>query len=249
MNVRVYVTPKQGHPRPSRRGRRTLAAQPRVHRGERRPDRQDHRPHDRRPDGLTAERRPRAGRRHVPQAARQPDHRGLHLRDQRGLRHELRAPCASASSSSPGATATPTPITPSPPSPAPTCATSGTRTPTSRASRPSSCPAASATATTCAAAPSRASARSCSRSSTSPSDGGLVMGICNGFQTLVEAGLLPGRPHPQHRAQVRLPLRQPARRDHGHALHQRLRDGRRCCASSSSTTRATTRSTRRRSRA
>ena len=31
-------------------------------------------------------------------------------------------------------------------------------------------------------------------------EGGLVLGICNGFQILVEAGLLPGRAAPQSRA-------------------------------------------------
>ena len=57
--------------------------------------------------------------------------------------------------------------------------------------------------------------------------------------------LLPGAPHPQHRPQVRLPLRQPARRERRHAVHQRRPSPATCCASSSSTTRATTRSTRR----
>ncbi len=50
--------------------------------------------------------------------------------------------------------------------------------------------------------------------------GGLVMGICNGFQTLVEAGLLPGGLIRNTGPQVRLPLRQPARRDDGHAVHR-----------------------------
>ena len=67
------------------------------------------------------------------------------------------------------------------------------------------CPAASPTATTCAAARSRASARSWRRSPSSPRDGGLVIGICNGFQILIEAGLLPGALHAQHRPAVRLP--------------------------------------------
>ena len=79
-------------------------------------------------------------------------------------------------------------------------------------------------------------------------DGGLVMGICNGFQILIEAGLLPGGLIRNTGPQVRLQVRQPARRDGGHAVHQRLRRRATCCASSSSTTRATTRSTRRPSR-
>ena len=61
-----------------------------------------------------------------------------------------------------------------------------------RASTASSCPAASRTATTCAAARWRASRRSWRRSARSPQAGGLVLGICNGFQILCEAGLLPG---------------------------------------------------------
>ena len=36
-------------------------------------------------------------------------------------------------------------------------------------------------------------------------DGGLVLGICNGFQVLCEAGLLPGALLPEHVAEVRLP--------------------------------------------
>ena len=35
--------------------------------------------------------------------------------------------------------------------------------------------------------------------------GGLVLGICNGFQVLCEAGLLPGRAAAQHVAALRLP--------------------------------------------
>ena len=38
-------------------------------------------------------------------------------------------------------------------------------------------------------------------------DGGLVLGICNGFQILTEAGLLPGRAPPERVALVRLPRR------------------------------------------
>ena len=55
-----------------------------------------------------------------------------------------------------------------------------------------SCPVGSPTATISARAPSPVSRRSWRRSSPSPADGGPVVGICNGFQVLTEAGLLPG---------------------------------------------------------
>ena len=61
-----------------------------------------------------------------------------------------------------------------------------------RRSRASSSRAASPTATTCAAARSPASRRRWTRSPTSPPRAGPVLGICNGFQILCEAGLLPG---------------------------------------------------------
>ena len=68
---------------------------------------------------------------------------------------------------------------PSPlPEPRPSCC--GTVTIPSAASTLSSCPAASPTAITCA--PVGEFAR----------EGGPVLGICNGFQVLTEAGLLPG---------------------------------------------------------
>ena len=53
-------------------------------------------------------------------------------------------------------------------------------------------PAASRSATTCAAARSRRARRSCARSSAFAEAGGHVLGVCNGFQVLIEAGLLPG---------------------------------------------------------
>ncbi len=56
----------------------------------------------------------------------------------------------------------------------------------------SSFPAASPTATISAAARSRRGRRSCARSARHAERGGLVLGICNGFQILCEAGLLPG---------------------------------------------------------
>ena len=60
------------------------------------------------------------------------------------------------------------------------------------ASTRSSSPAASRTATTCAPARSPGSRRSWTRSPSSPPPAGPVVGICNGFQVLTEAGLLPG---------------------------------------------------------
>ena len=82
------------------------------------------------------------------------------------------------------------------------------------APRPSSSPAGSRTATTSAAARSPASRRSWCRRRASPPSGGLVLGICNGFQILTEAGLLPGALPPERVALVRLPGR-PARRSSG----------------------------------
>ena len=55
-----------------------------------------------------------------------------------------------------------------------------------------SCRAASPTATTCGPAPSPGSRRSWRRWPSYAADGGPVVGICNGFQVLTEAGLLPG---------------------------------------------------------
>ena len=56
--------------------------------------------------------------------------------------------------------------------------------------------------------------------------GGPVLGICNGFQILCEAGLLPGVLRPNDVALVRLPRRPAGRRAHGHPLHRALRAGR-----------------------
>ena len=56
----------------------------------------------------------------------------------------------------------------------------------------SSCPAASPTATTCAAARSPGSRPIMREVAPSRTAGGPVLGICNGFQILCEAGLLPG---------------------------------------------------------
>ena len=59
-------------------------------------------------------------------------------------------------------------------------------------STPSCSRAVSPTATTCAPARWPASHPSWRRCGTSPRAGGPVVGICNGFQVLTEAGLLPG---------------------------------------------------------
>ena len=75
---------------------------------------------------------------------------------------------------------------------APTPCSSGTRTASSPTSAASSFPAGSRTATTSAAARSPASRRRWPPSAASPDEGGPVLGICNGFQILCEAGLLPG---------------------------------------------------------
>ena len=68
----------------------------------------------------------------------------------------------------------------------------GTATTRSATSTRSWCPAASPTATTCAPAPSPASRRSWRAVGDFAAAGGPVVGICNGFQVLTEAGLLPG---------------------------------------------------------
>ena len=54
------------------------------------------------------------------------------------------------------------------------------------------CPAASPTAIICAAARLRRARRSWTRCAPMRRKGGLVLGICNGFQILCESGLLPG---------------------------------------------------------
>ena len=60
------------------------------------------------------------------------------------------------------------------------------------ASTSSAFPAASPTAIICARARWRRARRSCARSSSAAGRGVPVIGICNGFQVLTEAGLLPG---------------------------------------------------------
>ena len=177
-------------------------------------------------DGLTAEAAQRAGRRHVPQAARQPDHRGLHVRDQRGLRHELRPralrrrrlPRDQLRRRHPPRLSRPSPASPREylwhkdtdlkgrPGHRHPRRLQLRRLPALRRHRPLQ--------------PDHAVGRRLRRRRR-PRDGHL--------QRLPDPhrGRPPARrPHPQHRPQVRLPLRQPARRDDGDAVHQRLRSGR-----------------------
>ena len=100
---------------------------------------------------------------------------------------------------------------------------------------PSCCRAGSPTATTSAAARSRGSRRSCGRSAAFAADGGLVLGICNGFQILTEAGLLPGALRPN--ASLSFVCRDVAlqRRANRHAVHLALRAPSSSCRSRSST--------------
>ena len=56
-------------------------------------------------------------------------------------------------------------------------------------------------------------------------NGGLVIGICNGFQILCEAGMLPGVLTPQLPSAIPVPMGQPSRRIQQLAFHQSLRSG------------------------
>ena len=58
--------------------------------------------------------------------------------------------------------------------------------------------------------------------------GGLVLGICNGFQILCESGLLPGRSDAQRRPQVRLQAGAGAGGKCRDSLHQCLYDREKC---------------------
>ena len=69
----------------------------------------------------------------------------------------------------------------------------------------SCCPAAFPMAIICAAAPSRRARRSWRRSPNRPAAACMVLGVCNGFQILVEAGLLPGALMRNASLQFRLP--------------------------------------------
>ncbi len=57
-------------------------------------------------------------------------------------------------------------------------------------------------------------------------EGGPVLGICNGFQVLCEAGLLPGALLPNDGAALRLPPGGRGGGERRHALHARVRRGR-----------------------
>ena len=103
-----------------------------------------------------------------------------------------------------------------------------------------SCPAASRTATTCAPAPSRASRRSCSAVQAFAERGGPVLGICNGFQILLEARPAARRDAAQPRPEVPLRARARPRRADRHAVHVRRARRARCCGFRSRTARATT---------
>ena len=52
--------------------------------------------------------------------------------------------------------------------------------------------------------------------------GGPVVGICNGFQVLTEAQLLPGRAAEERGAEVPVRDRGAARRDHVDGAHERV---------------------------
>ena len=80
----------------------------------------------------------------------------------------------------------------------------------------------------------------------SPRAGGLVLGICNGFQMLCEAGLLPGALVRNRGLRFVCERVDRARRAHRHAVHQRCTPGERADACRSSTARAATWPTRRR---
>ena len=55
------------------------------------------------------------------------------------------------------------------------------------------------------------------------SGGGLVLGVCNGFQILCEAGSFAWSVAPQYRPAISLPPGACARGEHGHAIHVRGR--------------------------
>ena len=56
--------------------------------------------------------------------------------------------------------------------------------------------------------------------------GGLVLGICNGFQILTESGIAAGRADAQRGAEVHLQAGAPARGDDGQPIHQSTEEGR-----------------------
>ena len=77
--------------------------------------------------------------------------------------------------------------------------------------------------------------------------GGPVVGICNGFQVLTEAGLAARRAAEEPRPQVPVHHHAAAGRDHRLGAHRARRPWATCCASRSTTSRATTPATPRRS--
>ena len=137
----------------------------------------------------------------------------------RRARARTRQRCsASSSSRAPATSATRC----SPAAGSATRGSSGTRRPTSTTSTWSSCPAASPTATTCGPERSRASRRRWRRWRGTPRPASPVLGICNGFQVLCEAGLLPGRAAAQRLASVRLPAGRAGGRERRDAVHGRV---------------------------
>ena len=74
----------------------------------------------------------------------------------------------------------------------------------------------------------------------SPPPAGRCVGICNGFQVLTEAGLLPGALQKNRGLKFLCTTVRAAGRDHRLGAHQRRRRPATCCASRSTTSRATT---------
>ena len=249
MDVRVYVTPKHGILDPQGVAVERSLAGPRVRRRERAcawASSSSCRSLPRR--GTTAEQAHARDRRDVPQAARQPHHRGLHVRDRCRRRHRsLRQPRSTPAGALrdrglprlqhrrrlPG---TPSPLSPGAEPRLPLA--QGHRPARRRRDRPAR----------------RILLRrlpALRRHRPLQPDHGRVRRLrrpaadwSRHLQRLpdpAEAASAARRPHPQHRPQVRLPLRRPARGERRHALHRRLPTRATCCASSSSTTRATTR--------
>ena len=151
----------------------------------------------RRPARRARRRRRRAARRDVPAAAGQPADRGLRDRSRRRTREVRRRPFPGTCDDADALLAAERV--------GEAVALWHARRATCRASTRSSSPAASPTATTCASARSRASRRSMESVIAFARDGGPVLGICNGFQVLCEAGLLPGALLPNDRPALHLP--------------------------------------------
>ena len=116
-------------------------------------------------------------------------HRGRRVRHRR--RRRARRRCASASSPSPARSTTATPSARSV-SPAPTPSPSGTATTTCRASTRSCCPAGSRYGDYLRAGAIAAKAPIMAEVIDAAGKGMPVLGICNGFQMLAEARLVPG---------------------------------------------------------